>query len=85
MAGHADVADLFSDGIFFAHAGKPWQRPLNEHTNGLLRQYFPKKSCLSVHGPRDLRAFEQRLNTRPRKTLHWLTPAHVFTAGLACN
>jgi IS30 family transposase len=62
--------------------GRPWERPSNENTNGLLRQYFPKRTDLSVHGAKDLEAVEQRLYNRPRKTLGWLTPAQVFAAGL---
>ena len=69
--------------MYFAEPGSPWQRPTNENTNGLLRQYFPKGTDLRVHGAEDLRAVEDRLNNRPRKILGWRTPAHVFNAGLA--
>jgi IS30 family transposase len=55
---------------------------VNENTNGLLRQYFPKSTNLSIHTTDDLRAVEQRLNARPRKVLGWRTPANVFAAGL---
>jgi transposase, IS30 family len=82
MACHDQIAHLFSDGVFFAYPGRPWERPSNENTNGLLRQYFPKRTDLSVHGAEDLEAVEQRLNNRPRKTLGWLTPTQVFAAGL---
>jgi IS30 family transposase len=82
MACHDQIAHLFSDGVFFAYPGRPWERPSNENTNGLLRQYFPKRTDLSVHRPEDLEAVEQRLNNRPRKTLRWLTPAQVFAARL---
>jgi IS30 family transposase len=82
MACHDQIAHLFSDGVFFAYPGRPWERPSNENTNGLLRQYFPKRTDLSVHGAQDLEAVEQRLNNRPRKTLGWLTPTQVFAAGL---
>ena len=82
MACHDQIAHLFSDGVFFAYPGRPWERPSNENTNGLLRQYFPKRTDLSVHRPEVLEAVEQRLNNRPRKTLGWLTPAQVFAAGL---
>lgn len=84
MASHDLVADLFRDGVFFAHAGKPWQRPTNENSNGLLRQYFPKGADLRIYTPDDLRRVEERLNNRPRKSLQWATPAQVFTAALAC-
>jgi IS30 family transposase len=82
MACHDQIAHLFSDGVFFAYPGRPWERPSNENTNGLLRQYFPKRTDLSVHRAEDLEAVEQRLNDRPRKTLGWLTPAQVFAARL---
>lgn len=82
MAAHDQVAHLFEQGVFFAHAGKPWQRPTNENTNRLLRQYFPKRADLSIFSAADLRAVEDRLNNRPRKTLGWMTPAQVLAAGL---
>jgi IS30 family transposase len=82
MACHDEIAHLFSDGVFFAYPGRPWERPSNENTNGLLRQYFPKRTDLSIHSAEDLNAVERRLNDRPRKTFGWLTPAQVFTAGL---
>jgi IS30 family transposase len=85
MAGHDQVADLFAEGVFFAHAGKPWQRPTNENSNGLLRQYFPKGSDLRIYTVEDLRRVEERLNTRPRKTLDWITPAQVCAASLASS
>ena len=82
MARHDQVAYLFADGVFFAYPGRPWERGSNENTNGLLRQYFPKRSDLRVYTPADLTAIEDRLNNRPRKTLGWLTPAQVFAAAL---
>lgn len=82
MAGHAEIAHLFAEGVFFAHAGKPWQRPTNENSNGLLRQYFPKGTDLRIHTAADLLAVEARINSRPRKTLEWATPDHIFTASL---
>ncbi|QSR32195.1 IS30 family transposase [Nocardioides sp. S5] len=85
MAGHDQVADLFAEGVFFAHAGKPWQRPTNENSNGLLRQYFPKGSDLRAYTVDDLRRVEERLNTRPRKTLGWITPTQVLSASLASS
>ena len=85
MAGHDQIAELFGDGVFFAHAGKPWQRPTNENSNGLLRQYFPKGSDLRAHSVEDLRRVEERLNSRPRKTLEWATPAQIFATSLASS
>jgi IS30 family transposase len=83
MARHDQIADLFADGVFFAHAGKPWQRSTNENSNGLLRQYFPKGSDLRVYTLEDLLAVEDRINTRPRKALDWATPEQVLTAAVA--
>lgn len=85
MAGHDQIASLFREGVFFAHAGKPWQRPTNENTNGLLRQYFPKGSDLRAYTIADLRRVEERLNSRPRKTLEWATPAQILAASIACS
>ena len=85
MVSHDGVADLFSQGIFFAYPGAPWQRPTNENTNRLLRQYFPKRSDLSVHDAAALREVERRLNERPRKTLGWRTPEQVHGVAVASS
>jgi IS30 family transposase len=82
MAAHDRVAELFTDGVFFAHAGKPWQRGTNENTNGLLRQYFPKGTDLARHSRTDLEAVAATLNARPRKTLGWKTPAEALAEHL---
>jgi transposase, IS30 family len=82
MALHHLIAAGFADGVYFAHPASPWQRGSNENTNGLLRQYFPKRTDLRVHGPDVLKAVEDRLNNRPRKTLGWQTPAQIFDAVL---
>ena len=74
MALHDQIAAALGMPVFFCDPHSPWQRPTNENTNGLLRQYFPKGSDLRVHGPDDLAAVAAELNARPRKTLGWDTP-----------
>jgi IS30 family transposase len=75
MALHHEIAQALGMPVFFCEKASPWQRPSNENTNGLLRQYFPKGSDLRVHHAERLAAVAAELNTRPRKTLAWDTPA----------
>ena len=79
MARHRELAALAGLRVYFAHA--PWQRGSNENTNGLLRQYLPKGTDLSLFSQAELDAIATRLNSRPRKTLGFATPDEVF-AGL---
>jgi transposase, IS30 family len=79
MAQHAEVARVLDMPVFFCAKASPWQRPLNENTNGLLRRFFPKGTNLRHHSLEDLLAVERSLNKRPRKILGWLTPAEVLS------
>jgi IS30 family transposase len=78
MAQHAQLRIDTGLDVFFCDPHSPWQRSTNENTNGLLRQYFPKGTDLARHSRGDLDAVALTLNTRPRKTLGWKTPAEAL-------
>ena len=83
MAMHHQITMATDMKIFFADPRSPWQRGANENTNGLLRQYFPKGVSLRQYTTADLTEAARRLNSRPRETLGWRTPAQALNELLS--
>ena len=83
MAQHEKLKSETGINIYFCDPQSPWQRGSNENTNGLLRQYFPKGTDLSQHRRDELDAVAYTLNSRPRKTHGWKTPAEALDAILS--
>ncbi len=85
MAEHARFSVDTGIPVYFCDPHSPWQRGSNENTNGLLRQYFPKSTNLSVHSPEHLQAVADELNNRPRKTLGWKNPREALNEYLVAT
>lgn len=78
FAEHLNIANQLDTAFYFAHPYASWERGLNENTNGLLRQYFPKKTDFTQIGDEEIKEVMDKLNNRPRKTLGYKTPNEIF-------
>jgi len=85
FASHQQIAKELEADFFFARPYQSWERGLNENTNGLVRQYFPKKTNLATIEQWQVKQVEYLLNTRPRKTLNYRTPLEVFFEATGIN
>jgi IS30 family transposase len=82
MARHLDITATTGVQVYFCNPHSPWERPTNENTNGLLREFLPKGSDLSAYTREELDEIEDLMNNRPRKALGWLTPIEYLTKVL---
>lgn len=78
MSEHRDFTRNTKMNVYFAHPFSPWERPTNENSNGLVRDYFPKGTDFSQVSRQRLKEVQRQLNNRPRKVLNWKTPTEVF-------
>jgi transposase, IS30 family len=83
LAQHQQITVATGTDVFFCDPHSPWQRGSNENMNGLLRDYFPKGTDLSIHSVEDVVRIAAEVNDRPRKTLDWQRPAELFAAASA--
>lgn len=83
LAKHSEFSQQTNMPVYFCDTQSPWQRGTNENTNSLVRQYFPKKTCLSRHSQEVLNHTAAQLNGRPRKTLHFMSPAEAMEEAVA--
>lgn len=83
LAKHTEFTQATSVPVYFCDPQSPWQRGTNENTNALIRQYFPKKTCLAQHSQQTLISVSNQLNDRPRKTLKFKTPREIIRRSVA--
>ena len=83
LAKHAEFTQRTNIPVYFCDPQSPWQRGTNENTNSLIRQYYPKKTCLAQHSQRVLKNVADELNDRPRKTLKFKTPKEIIGRSVA--
>ena len=83
FAEHVIVSKELALKFYFCHTYASWERGTNENTNGLIRDYFPKKTDFANVSDEEIQKVEHALNTRPRKRLQWKTPLEIFNRSVA--